>query len=74
MMERTEWFPGFAKPVRPGVYEVQAVGFPGCAFARWTGKCWSWVRRRVEDAHDETELRGAPVSKWRGLASDPSNV
>lgn len=46
-MERTEWYPAYIYPVRPGIYETlrnrTLVGEAGIHKLEWTGKLWKYI-------------------------------
>jgi hypothetical protein len=66
----TPWFPGYIKPVRPGVYEVFWYMTP--VYAKFDNFRWHQGADRdlncaaamLARAHNEP-------SKWRGLAEQP---
>lgn len=57
--ERTEWIDAKTNPVREGYYEVTTKGWDFPQFVEWNGDHWV--------AYNE-------VTKWRGLAEDPSET
>lgn len=77
----TPWFPGYVKPVRPGVYEAywssEREPEPGW-FAYFDGIDWSNSVSSIQEADACKEWKeGAVQDKtWRGLSSahaDPSH-
>jgi len=71
--EMTAWFPKNTKPVREGVYEIDAGNkekWPNFSptTARWTGTRWLSVW-----ADDTPETPEVKIKQWRGIAYDPNN-
>jgi hypothetical protein len=66
----TPWFPGDAKPYRPGVYERR--GFGTCRFSLWDGSMWRWSYDSVSQAASASRVRARRQNcDWRGLAEEP---
>jgi len=68
-MKLTPWYPAHVKPVRKGVYEMDAWD---SWFRYWDGKHWYCGAFTPEDAYEEW-LDGRTIADadfdWRGLAS-----
>ena len=69
MSKYTPWFPGDVMPVRPGVYEVNAL--PGPWYRRWDGRHWFAGGRTPKDAASSKYETVPNVNPWRGLAEPP---
>lgn len=69
-MKTTDWYPGYVKPVRVGVYGVKSKRFGFILYKYWNGSKWAVYgvtidqamknRRKLKDSHQDW--------KWRGVA------
>jgi hypothetical protein len=66
-MSKTEWFPGYFKPVHVGVYERRLDRVEFSTFSFWDGKTWKWSRLTPEDALNEKHPSLIQQCDWRGL-------
>lgn len=66
--QRTEWFPGKVKPVRPGVYE-RHIRTIGVRWSHWDGFRWGGFAGRYKQALENRRFpSGHQNERWRGLA------
>jgi hypothetical protein len=71
--EMTDWFPKNTKPVREGIYEIDAGNkekWPNFSptTARWNGS--RWISVWADDTPETPEVK---IKQWRGIAHDPNN-
>lgn len=70
-MKKTDWYSGYQKPVRIGVYEVK-VGGKNRGFKFWNGARWGIFAFSKENAVAfRRHPSGYQGSIWRGLAEKP---
>lgn len=72
MPNKTPWFDGSVKPVRPGVYEVSWNGMAFAPrFSHWNGRRWGFRDFSAKEAHETRASKAmGPIHEWRGLTKE----
>jgi hypothetical protein len=72
-MKLTPWFPADVKPVRAGVYEVNAEFHDPPWYRYWNGEFWHAGGHTPEYAAQQPRisLEDILLAPWRGLAEEP---
>lgn len=66
MKKRTDWYPGYVNPDRPGPYQ-RLWDSGNIDYAMWDGVCWRMGSRTPRDAARAGVVSVTQTLHWRGL-------
>lgn len=66
-MNFTRWFPGYIKPTRVGVYQLQPF-FGKYLYSHWNGSYWCMFGKTISDAIRMKNAKAFfQTYQWRGI-------